>query len=350
MNFFVDILNLTVEFYNSLFLRSLLGFCFSFVFSFSVLNAFIKFMQRKNFTQPISGYLEFHKNKHNTPTMGGVIIVGCTILTSLFLNKTSSKTVLICLIALFLFMIIGLFDDLKKIFKKHNIGISAKQKFILQTLASVICLLPIYIFNLFPSDMINRLDFPVVGWKINLGFVMFLFRILIIQSTTNAVNITDGLDGLMIVPLVFGLGTTGIMAYLKQDLLGIFEVKELLVFLAITIGSCSAFLWFNANPAKIFSGDTGSLSLGALLAVVCILIREELLLILIGFLFVLECTSVIIQYTYYKLTGKRFFRMAPVHHHFEKLGWSEVQVVIRFWMISFIFCVFSLIIFRFASL
>lgn len=350
MNCCDDVLNLIKDFYNSLFLRSLLGFCLSFVATFFSLKTFIKLMQTKNITQPISGYLDFHKNKTNTPTMGGFIIVFSTFLMSVLLNKFQSRVVGICLLTLTLFTLIGLFDDASKVFKRHNIGLSVRKKFILQAFASAVCIYPIYTFNIFESDLMNVLHFPILGWKINLGVGMFLFRMFIIKATTNAVNITDGLDGLMIVPLIFGFGTVGIIAYLKQDLLGMFEVKELLVFLAILIGSCSAFLWFNANPAKVFSGDTGSLSLGALLSVVCILIREELLLICIGALFVIECTSVIIQYTYFKFTKQRFFKMAPIHHHFEKSGWSEVQVVIRFWMISFLFCVVSLIIFRFSNL
>jgi phospho-N-acetylmuramoyl-pentapeptide-transferase len=301
---------------------------------------FIKWAKKKAATQPILEYVKNHENKKDTPTMGGVIIITSAIFATLIAAKPNIYTILAVVIA-FLFMMIGIIDDYSKITKKDNkAGLSPKQKLLLQSLTGLLISGILY-FKGFDADLyIPFYKHPVI----NLGIWAVFFWTFIIVATSNAVNLTDGLDGLATIPSVFAFLTLMIFAYFignavfSKYLFLPFElgIGEVVIFAAAMIGSLLGFLWYNANPAEVFMGDSGSLSIGASIAYLAILTKTEILLVLIGFVFFMETLSVIIQVWSYKTTGKRVFRMAPIHHHFELKGWSENQVTIRFWIIALI--------------
>jgi phospho-N-acetylmuramoyl-pentapeptide-transferase len=293
---------------------------------------------------------ETHHAKSGTPTMGGIIIIISSLISCLLCAEISNPFVLVSLFVFLSFGFLGFWDDYLKIVKKNHKGVSAKLKFIVQMFVSVVVY--IVVKDLIPEKH-DWLFFPLFKkFHLELGILFFPFVMLVISGASNAVNLTDGLDGLAIVP--FGITTFcfGIIAYfagtkLYADYLHILYIPrtaELAVVCSSLIGSSLGFLWFNAKPAEIFMGDTGSLALGGFLGVISILTKQEIILSIAGGLFVIEALSVILQVGYFKLTkGKRIFKMAPIHHHYEKLGWSETKVVTRFWIISLIFAIIALI-------
>ncbi|MBR3362640.1 MAG: phospho-N-acetylmuramoyl-pentapeptide-transferase [Bacilli bacterium] len=311
-------------------------------FSFSVVCGiiFIPFLEKIKAKQTISIYLDrAHKNKKGTPTMGGIIFILPTIVSIgilLFVNKIHiSYTLAIVLFTLVSYFLIGFIDDFLIIKRKNNIGLTIWQKLIMQF---VIALIFFYLFMKSGNEPL--LWVHSLHFKLNIGFLYGLFILFVLVASSNAVNITDGLDGLATGLSFICFITFGIISWNSGWLFG-FEDIAVLAF--IISGSLLGFLIFNINPAKIFMGDTGSLALGATLGAYAIMTRHELLLILIGLVFVVETLSCIIQIMYFKLTKKRFFPMTPIHHTFEKKGMKENDIVRLFWLIGLISCLISLV-------
>ena len=287
--------------------------------------------------------------KIGTPTMGGILIL-LSILVSFFLwTRLTNIYVWISLFSCLIFGLIGFLDDYKKIYSKNSYGLNVSTRILLQVVGSFVIILLIY--NQLPENINSIINFPFFkNLIIDLGIFFIIFGVLIIVGSANAVNLTDGLDGLAIVPVMIVALAFALIAYVSgniifSDYLQINYIEgsgELSVFCGAIVGSALGFLWFNAPPAKVFMGDTGSLSMGAALGTLSIITKHEIVLAIIGGLFVLETASVIIQVVSFKLTGKRVFMMAPLHHHFEKKGWAESTVVIRFWIISIILALIGL--------
>ncbi len=292
---------------------------------------------------------EQHFKKKGTPTMGGILILISIFVSVILWSDMTNKYVYITLFAMLSTGILGFIDDYKKVKEASSRGISGRVKLITQGLVGLGIGFFIYTDPAFQSGFaIPFLKFAERYWS--LGFFMIPFVILVITATSNAVNLTDGLDGLAIGPvmsttavyaiLCYATGNIKIANYLQIPYVA--GVGELSIFCSAMIGAGMGFLWFNAYPALVFMGDTGSLSLGASLGVIALLSKHPFLLILAGGVFVAEATSVIVQVVSYKLTGKRVFRMAPIHHHFEKKGGYETHIVIRFWIASAILALLSL--------
>jgi phospho-N-acetylmuramoyl-pentapeptide-transferase len=291
---------------------------------------------------------ERHRTKKGTPTMGGVIIVAAILVSTVLWANLSNRYVWVVMLATLGFGLIGIWDDLVKL--RTRKGVSARTKFALQIALSLI-LVQIVFWQPPQNGWAPVLAIPFLkGWLLDLGWLWIPFAMLVIVGASNAVNLTDGLDGLAIGPVIMAGGAFGIIAYLTgnfraADYLKIVNVKgagELTVFCGALIGAAIGFLWFNCHPAQVFMGDAGSLALGAAIGMLAVVTKAELLLPLIGGLYVVEAGSVIIQVASYKLTGKRVFRMAPLHHHYELAGWSEPKIVVRFWIVSFALALLAL--------
>jgi len=307
--------------------------------------------------------------KKGTPTMGGLMILSGVIVSTLLWANPRSAYIWIVLFVTLGFGAIGFYDDYLKVTKQSHKGFSGRARLMGElVIAAVACYLmmcasltpPVTSMGDFFAALVapfnasapaTKLAVPFVnGFLMNLGWFFLGFGAFVIVAAGNAVNLTDGLDGLAIVPSMIAAGAFAIIAYLAGNsifasYLGINYVAgtgELAIICGALIGAGLGFLWFNAPPAQIFMGDTGSLALGGLLGSVAVAIKHEIVLVIVGGLFVLEALSVIVQVTSFKLTGKRVFRMAPIHHHFEQLGWSEPQIVVRFWIISFVLALIGL--------
>ena len=282
-----------------------------------------------------------HKSKAGTPTMGGLLILSSVILSSVIWSDLQNKYILYLIFTTLIFAVIGFLDDYAKL--KKNKGISAKEKLLYQIFAAGI--ISITMFSFIETQAEQQLIIPFLKDVVfNLGVFFIPLTMLVIISSSNAVNLTDGLDGLAIMPIVLVSGAFGIFAYLSgninfsQYLLipYINNAGEITIFIAAVIGSGLGFLWFNTYPAQVFMGDVGALSLGAAVGLMAVIVRQEIILIIMGGIFVIEALSVIIQVLSFKYRKKRVFLMAPFHHHFEQKGWAEPKVVVRFWIISFI--------------
>ena len=311
----------------------------------------IKLFSKKMITGPIrqDGPIDHIIKKTGTPTMGGVIIIiGILSSTLLWADLTNIYVWTLIFVCLAL-GVLGLLDDILKIKFKNSRGLKSRYKFLGQIIISVITLL--ILINYTDHKFLYNLYFPFFKnliWHMGLFFIPF--GLFVIIGSSNAVNLTDGLDGLATVPVMlvalsftlisYVVGNTIFSEYLKIQYIP--DVGELSIFCGSVVGACLGFLWYNAPPAKIFMGDTGSLSLGGSLAAIAIIVKHEIVLAIIGGLFVLETVSVIIQVASFKLTGKRIFKMAPIHHHFEKKGWAESTIVIRFWIIAIILALIGL--------
>lgn len=287
--------------------------------------------------------------KAGTPTMGGVLILGTLLVSTLLWARTDNAYVWVVLLVTAGFGLIGFADDYLKVSKQTVAGFSSRARlligFAIALLAAVIAT------QVQPTELSGQLAMPFFKDTLfNLGIVYFPFAMIVIVGSANAVNLTDGLDGLAIMPVMIAGGTLGIIAYAvgRVDFTEYLDVHyvpgtgELLIFTSALIGGGLGFLWYNAPPAAVFMGDTGSLALGGALGAIAICTKHEIVLAIVGGLFVVEALSVIIQVLYYKRTGKRVFLMAPIHHHFEKKGWSEPQIVIRFWIIALILALVGL--------
>ena len=299
--------------------------------------------------QPIRDCVS-HQNKIGTPTMGGVLIIIAILVSSLLFADLTNPYVWIVLFVLVSLGILGFLDDYLKIKQKHHQGIAARTKLLIQITISVVAYYAIQYSYTIP--LANYLTFPFFkNLLLNLGHMYLPFAVMVIIGSSNAVNLTDGLDGLAIVPIGIVVGCLGIISYAVGhnvyanylQIIHIPKMSELTVVCSAITGASIGFLWFNAKPAEVFMGDTGSLSLGGVIGVISIIIKQELTLSILGGLFVIETLSVIMQVCYFKLTkGKRIFLMAPIHHHFEKLGWPESKIVIRFWIAALIFALLGL--------
>ncbi len=312
---------------------------------------FIKFFSNNKILDPIrdDGPENHIVKKIGTPTMGGVIILFGLLISVLLWGNLSNVSILFCIYITISFGLLGAFDDYKKIKLNNSSGISFKFKLLSQIFLAII---GISFFVYFVDyQEINNLYFPFFkNLAINLGWFFIPFSVFIIIGSSNAVNLTDGLDGLATVPVILVAACFAFISYITgnivfSDYLQIPYIEgtgEISIFCGAIIGSCLGFLWFNAPPAKIFMGDTGSLALGGSLGTIGIITKHEIVLAITGGLFVLEAVSVMVQVISFKLTGKRIFKMAPIHHHFEKKGWPESTVVIRFWIISIILAMIGL--------
>jgi phospho-N-acetylmuramoyl-pentapeptide-transferase len=306
-----------------------------------------------------------HKKKAGTPTMGGVLIVLSTAVPTLLWADLSNMFVLLGLFALLAFAAIGFVDDYSKVAKRRNLGLTGKKKIALQILVSsvvAVSLLVLATHSVYSTQLIVpflkrfRPDLVIHGlmksphlWP--LAFLPFLiFVAVVITGSSNAVNLTDGLDGLAIGCTVIAAGALTILTYVSSnfrwanylEIQYIPRVGELTVFCGALVGASLGFLWYNAHPAEIFMGDVGSLALGGTLGTIAVIIKQEVLLVFVGGIFVVEALSVILQVGSFQLRGKRIFRMAPIHHHFELLGWSESKVIVRFWIAALVFALFAL--------
>ncbi len=287
--------------------------------------------------------------KKGTPTMGGLMILAGAVSSILLWSNLSNGYVWVVLGVTVSFGAIGLYDDYLKVKRMSHAGFSGRQRLLLEALvAAVACY---FITILGDPSWSSSLFFPFVkDLALNLGIFFIPFGAFVVVAAGNSVNLTDGLDGLAIVPVMVAAASFGLIAYLvgtpnfAEYLLinAVPGTAELSVVCGALIGAGLGFLWFNAPPAQIFMGDTGSLALGGALGTIAVAIKHEIVLAIIGGLFVLEAVSVIVQVTSFKLTGKRVFKMAPIHHHFEMLGWTESQVVIRFWIISLVLALIGL--------
>ena len=289
--------------------------------------------------------------KRGTLTMGGVIILGALIISTLLWADLSNVYIWIVLYITFGFGLIGFIDDYLKVSKNNHKGLSGRLKLIFQF--SIVIVATIWIYMISDKALQGILAFPFAkNYTIYLGIVLWcIFTSLVVVGSSNAVNLTDGLDGLAIVPIIIAAGVFGIIAYLVgntifSNYLNLFYVEgsgELIILCSSLVGAGIGFLWFNAPPASVFMGDTGSLSTGAALGIISVITKHEIVLAIVGGLFVLEAVSVIVQVLSFQLTGKRIFKMAPLHHHFEKKGWSESTVVVRFWIIAVILGLIGLV-------
>ena len=290
-----------------------------------------------------------HLSKAGTPTMGGAMILVAIAITTLLWSDLSNEKVWLVLLVTLSFGLIGGVDDYKKLVYGNSKGLSAKVKYFWQTVVGFAA--AYFIFSNAKTPIETTLIVPFVkDVLIPLGGAFVVLAYLVIVGSSNAVNLTDGLDGLAIMPTVMVAGALGAFAYLAghstfANYLGIPYVSgvgELTIFCGAVVGAGLGFLWFNTFPAMVFMGDVGALALGAALGVVAIYVRQELVLVIMGGVFVMETVSVILQVGSYKLTGKRIFRMAPIHHHFELKGWPEPRVIVRFWIITVVLVLIGL--------
>ena len=306
-----------------------------------------------------------HQKKAGTPTMGGLLIVIAIVVPTLLWANLTNPYIWIALFGLLSFGAIGFYDDFTKLKKMRNLGLTARKKFALQVLSSV--LIGIMLLNLharggyatsmnIPFFKSFKPDLLVSDWLSNpltypFAFVFFfLFLVIVLAGSSNAVNLTDGLDGLAIGLMVIAAGAMTILTYLSGhrefavylDLARLPGASELTIFCGAMTGASLGFLWYNAHPAEVFMGDVGALGLGGAMGTVAVLIKQESLLLFIGGVYVIELMSVVLQVASFKLRKKRIFRMAPLHHHFELLGWHEAKVITRFWIMGLIMALFAL--------
>jgi phospho-N-acetylmuramoyl-pentapeptide-transferase len=329
--------------------RAFAGFFISLSLTLYLMPKFIRWSKNRNSSQPIYDLApKTHKDKSNTPTMGGIVFLFATVIATLFSAKLNNIYVVGALLVIFFFGFIGYRDDINKIKGECNsAGLSAKMKFLFQVVFGVAISI-----ILFTSDLSTNLYVPFYKYHImELGVLSIFFWTLVIVATSNSVNLTDGLDGLATFPSFLAILTMSVIAYssgnaIISEYLLIPKVSgagELTVVGLSLAGSLIGFLWYNAYPAEIFMGDSGSLTLGAFLGYISIVSKSEILLILVGIIFVIESVSVIAQVISFRYAKKRIFLMAPIHHHFEIKGWSETKIIVRFWMIALIANIVALI-------
>jgi phospho-N-acetylmuramoyl-pentapeptide-transferase len=323
------------------------GLFFVFFFGPTIISA-LRLKQGKGQPIRLDGPQSHLLTKKGTPTMGGLMILSGLIASALLWANLESPYVWIVLFVTVGFGAIGLYDDYLKVTKQSDRGFSGRSRLACEfAIAILACWAMVYVGGAGATS----LAVPFFnGFVADLGWGFLLFGSFVIVAFGNAVNLTDGLDGLAIVPVMIGAATLGLIAYLVGNLffaryLGINHVPhagDLVVVCGALIGAGVGFLWFNAPPAQIFMGDTGSLALGGLLGATAVAIKHEIVLAIVGGLFVVEALSVVVQVASFKMTGKRVFRMAPIHHHFEQLGWSEPQIVMRFWIVAFVLAMVGL--------
>ena len=331
-------------------LRTILSVLTSLITSFILGPYLISHLTNKKIAQSIrDDGPEAHLNKIGTPTMGGLLILLSIVFSTLCWGDISNRYILVVLTVTFLFGIIGLIDDYRKVIHNNPKGLSAKYKYAAQSIVALGA--GIYLYQSATLPVETQLLIPFFkAYIFDMSWLYIVLVYFVIVGSSNAVNLTDGLDGLAILPTVMVAGALAIFAYLTghirfSDYLGIPYIPgvgEVAVFCGAMVGSGLGFLWFNTYPAQVFMGDIGSLSLGAALGIVAVVTRQELVLFIMGGVFVVETLSVVLQVSSYKLTGKRIFKMAPLHHHYELKGWPEPRVIVRFWIITVILILIGL--------
>jgi phospho-N-acetylmuramoyl-pentapeptide-transferase len=330
--------------------RAGVGFFISFIVTLYFIPKFITWAKQRNATQPIYTYApDGHQEKQNTPTMGGMVFVGATLLATLFSANLENSYIQIGILLLLLISGIGVMDDVGKVFKQKNAaGLSSRSKFLMQMSVGLLISSLLY----WQSNLLTSLYLPFMKSPLcEMGFWSIPFWAIVITAASNAVNLTDGLDGLAAVPSIFAFFSLGILLYitghaiLSASLLmpKIIGVGEVVILAFSFMGGLVAFLWFNAHPAEIFMGDSGSLAIGGMIGYMGILSKSEFLLFIIGFIFVIETLSVILQVASFKIRNRRIFLMAPLHHHFELKEWAENKIIVRFWIVALISNLIALI-------
>ncbi|MBE0469341.1 MAG: phospho-N-acetylmuramoyl-pentapeptide-transferase [Methyloprofundus sp.] len=331
-------------------LRAILSALTALIISFMVGPTMIRRLSNNNIGQSVRECgPESHYQKAGTPTMGGTLILVGVAVSTLLWSDLGNSYVWVALLVTMAYGVVGFVDDYKKIKLRNSDGLSARAKYFWQSFIALTA--AIFLFK--TAQVPAETQFIVPFFKevvIDMGWTYVLLTYFVIVGTSNAVNLTDGLDGLAIMPTVMVAGALAIFAYLSGHV-GFAEylvipyipkAGELVIFCAALVGAGLGFLWFNAYPAMVFMGDVGALALGAALGVVAVLVRQEIVLIIMGGVFVMETVSVIMQVASFKLTGKRVFRMAPIHHHFELKGWPEPHIIVRFWIITVILVLIGL--------
>ena len=333
--------HLDINIFQYISIRAGIGFFSAFFLTMYLMPRFIKWAKNKKASQPIYELApDGHKEKVGTPTMGGVVFVFTTLIATLLTAKLNNPYIVGALLVIGLFSAIGIKDDLAKIStNKNDAGLSARMKMIYQVLASAVV-----VGTLFYANHTTTLFAPFYKYALfDMQFYAIIFWILVMVAASNAVNLTDGLDGLAVVPSIISFFTLSLIVYITGHAIlsgylllpNIKLAGELTIVGSSFMGALIAFLWYNSHPAQVFMGDSGSLAIGGFMGYMAIVAKSEILLVIIGFLFVLETVSVILQVGSYKLRKKRIFLMAPIHHHFEQKGWHENKVIIRFWIIAF---------------
>lgn len=331
-------------------LRTILGALTALLLALLVGPALIGYLGKYNVGQVIrDDGPESHLGKAGTPTMGGLLIIISIAVSTLCWADLGNRYVWIVCIVTLAFGIIGYVDDYRKVVRRNPRGLPARWKYFWQSLIGLAAAL--FLYSTAQTPVETQLIIPFIKTvTIDLGWFYIVFAYFVVVGSSNAVNLTDGLDGLAILPSVMVAAALAIFAYATGNIrfagyLGIPYVSgvgEVCVFLGALVGSGLGFLWFNTYPAQVFMGDIGALALGAALGIVAILVRQEIVLFIMGGVFVIETVSVILQVASFKLTGKRIFRMAPLHHHYELKGWPEPRVIVRFWIITFILVLIGL--------
>jgi phospho-N-acetylmuramoyl-pentapeptide-transferase len=311
--------------------------------------SFIRFLRSKKLGQPIRSLgPESHMSKSGTPVMGGIIILISVVFATLLFADLNNPYIHLLWVAAVGFGFIGFIDDFRKLIKKNSAGLPGRWKLLFQLIVSTVIVLFLYLYKDYGAFYIPILDVPLID---DLGVLFIPMGIILITGTSNAVNLTDGLDGLAIGLSTIMAASFTVIAYVSShstiaDHLGIPYIGgagEISIFLGCLVGAGIGFLWFNGHPASVFMGDTGSLALGGILGTAALVLQKEFLLIIIGGVFIAELLSVVLQVLYFKLTkGKRLFKMTPLHHHFELSGWHEAKITIRFWIIGIVLALLGL--------
>jgi phospho-N-acetylmuramoyl-pentapeptide-transferase len=338
--FFYEQFNLNILQYISV--RAGIGFFIAFLLTLIILPKFLAWAISQKAQQPINKYVPNHASKQNTPTMGGAVFIVATLIGIVLTADLSNHYVLAGLITIIGFGLVGFQDDLGKILTGDNLqGLTSRGKLLLQAFVGI----TVAAYLIFVADFPTTIYVPFFKEPVfDMGNFAILFWVFVFLATTNAVNLTDGLDGLATVPSIFSLATLGIIVYITGHAIfsgyllmpNIKGVGEVTILASTLSGALLGFLWYNCYPAEVFMGDTGSLAIGGVIAYMAIIGKSELLLVLVGFIFVIETVSVILQIGSYKLRKKRVFLMAPIHHHFEMKKWAENKIIVRFWMIAFL--------------
>ncbi len=343
---------LDINLFSYITVRAGIGFIIAFSLTLYLFPRYIAWAIAKNANQPINKYVPAHNGKQHTPTMGGAVFLVSIVIAVLFAADLTNIYILSGLVTIIGFGLVGFKDDLGKVLSGDNLeGLTPRNKLMLQIVVGLIV-----IGMLFYAGFPTTFYVPFVKSPLfDMGYFAIPFWLLLFLAASNAVNLTDGLDGLATIPSVIALGSLGMITYVTghaiiSDYLLVPNIKgvgEVTILAASFAGGLLGFLWYNCHPAELFMGDTGSLSIGGVIGYLAILGKSEILLLLIGFIFVIETISVILQVTSFKLRGKRIFLMAPLHHHFELKHWAENKIIVRFWMIALISNIMALVSFKF---
>jgi len=343
---------LDINLFSYITVRSGIGFFIAFVMTLLLYPKYIAWAISKNANQPISKYVPAHNEKRHTPTMGGAVFLISIVVAILLTADITNIYILTGLVAITGFGLIGFKDDLGKVLAGDNLeGLTPRGKLLLQIVVALV-VISLLFYAGFPTEFyVPFIKTPLF----DMGYFAIPFWLILFLATSNAVNLTDGLDGLATVPSVIALSTLGLIIYITghaiiSDYLLMPNIKgvgEVTILASSFAGGLLGFLWYNSHPAEIFMGDTGSLSIGGVLAYLAILGKSEILMLLIGLIFVIETLSVILQVASFKLRGERIFLMAPIHHHFELKKWAENKIIVRFWMIALIANILAIITLKF---